>query len=258
MEGLLVAAVIVGLALGLNFGAGRLAVLLLPWIPISVDQRIGQVLRVEVPGFNERCSDPGPERYVRELTKPLLDALGPTPYEFEFRVIPEATPNAFAAPGGLITVHYGLLTTAKSGEEIALVLGHELEHVVLRHATARTLRSTSGFFLFAFLLGGTHLGPWVDAFDDVFARSYDRDEETQADLAGARLAARAGIDPKALGAFFARLPSAGPDALAWLASHPASEDRIRTLESVPFVGPRRELPPPTGLVCSPEPGPNPN
>jgi beta-barrel assembly-enhancing protease len=240
------------LGFGLNFGAGRMAAALLPWIPLSVDQRLGDAFAVEVPGFTTRCDDPGPEKYVQQLARPLIEALGPNPFDFRFRVVPDRAPNAFAAPGGYVTVHFGLLTSAKNGDEVALVLAHELEHVVLRHATARALRNMSGIFLFSFLLGGSALGSWVDRFDDVFARSYDRAEEAEADLAGARLAARTGIDPKAFRSFLARLPKGGPDALTWLGDHPANEERILALEDVPFDGPRREVPAPVGLHCSRE------
>jgi beta-barrel assembly-enhancing protease len=249
LEVCLVVGFVIFVATAIAFGAGRLAVVLLPWVPLSVDRNIGQALAVDLPMVNERCSDPGAEAYVRTIAAPLLEALGDSKFHYEFRVSPDETPNAFALPGGYVTVNFGLLQAARSGDEVALVLAHELQHVERRHSTARALRNMSGTAILGLLFGGGDVSTWVSGMGDLVARGYDRGEEAEADLEGARLAAKAGIPPAALGEFMARLGADTLELPAWLGDHPATEERQRVAQSVPFTGPARTLPSPVGLAC---------
>ena len=100
------------LAAGGIWAAGAAASLLLPFISTEVDIGIGRQ-GWQSPEFSlNRCSDPGPLEYVKKVSAPLLGELGETPYSFEFQVVDNDQVNAFALPGGFITVNMGLLEKA--------------------------------------------------------------------------------------------------------------------------------------------------
>lgn len=158
------------------------------------------------------------------------------PYEFE--VINDSTPNAWALPGGKIAINRGLLVELGSEAELAAVLGHEIVHAAARHSAQAMERSVflQGALVAAgAALGGSDyrdigmLGASVGA--QLTNQKYSRDAETEADLYGMRYMARAGYDPAAavdLQRTFVRLAEGGDS--NWLeglfASHPPSRERV--------------------------------
>lgn len=161
---------------------------------------------------------------------------------FEFTVLNNSVPNAWALPGGKIAVNRGLLTELGSEAELAAVLGHEIVHALARHGAQSQERGTllQGGLVVAqigaamsganetssgLLLGGAAVGA------QLINTKYGRDAELQSDLYGTRLMKAAGYDPAAaitLQETFVRL-SAGRDQ-GWLeglfASHPPSAERV--------------------------------
>jgi predicted Zn-dependent protease len=108
---------------------------------------------------------------------------------YQFHYIPQISfVNAFALPGGHVFVGAGLLTLMKSEDALAAVLGHEVEHIDLRHCaervqTERRLRN---------------LGPLGDLLSlpvEVFTAGYSKDQELEADRNGTALAVEAGYSP---------------------------------------------------------------
>jgi len=217
--GLLVTSV--GILVGIAFAfAGQLAAWLLPLVPREVDRRLGEAALLEVDAGARRCSGAA-ERYTQELGARLVQALPAAPLDFDFRVVDDEQINAFALPGGHVTVQRGLLRSAKTGEELAAVLAHEIQHVVLRHGTRRMLRSLGGRVALGLLFGGTDLDALAGVTGHVVELSYSREEETEADEEGVALLLRAGIDPSGLESFFARLAQeGGPRPPEFLSSHP--------------------------------------
>ena len=152
--------------------------------------------------------------YVDSIGRRLVASLGETPYYFKFRVIDQAEPNAFATPGGYIFVSRGLLALVNSEDELAGVLAHEISHVTLRHHARQAQRSVlpSVLSLPGRAIGavvGEDVGNIINAPISVagqaYLSSYSREQESEADDAGARLVARAGYDPAALSQILANL-----------------------------------------------------
>lgn len=156
--------------------------------------------------------------------------------------------NAFALPGGKIGVYAGLLQAAQTPAQLAAVIGHEIAHVQAHHANARLsaqYATETGLALIQALGEGTAaegrqamallgLGVQVGVL-----LPFSRSQETEADILGLRYMAQAGFDPNAavtLWQNMARLSGPRPPAL--LSTHPAGEQRIRTLsENTPQVLP---------------------
>jgi predicted Zn-dependent protease len=250
-----IGALIAGLVLIVLFVfwlASMLAGWLVEFVPTSADVAVGEAAFSELAPPDLRCTDPGPQAYVEAVAEPLLAALDDDRFAFRFVVIDRPEINAFALPGGFVAVHMGLLTEADSGEELAGVLAHEIHHVTERHGFVRVLRSAGGRIILALVVGWGDVG-MVAQYGSVLADvRYDRDQEREADRKGRALLARAGIDPGALGAFFARVKAKhGDAAIGFLSTHPGHDERIRAAnaDSEGFT-PSLSLPaPPADLRC---------
>ncbi len=126
-------------------------------------------------------------------------------FAYRFTVVDQLEPNAFAVPGGYVYVSRGLLALAKSEDEIAGVIAHEIQHVERRHSV-KQMRKEFGLGLLALpgqLVGGIvseDLAALAGKPFEAVAAGYSRDQEREADTLGQPLAAAAGYDPKAMAA----------------------------------------------------------
>lgn len=247
IEVLLVAAVLVALGVSALRGGGALASVLTPIVPVSVDQKLGLLAETSL-GVRD-CPNPAAKRYVEELARPLLDAAGPLPFTFQFRAVDDSAVNAFALPGGFVIVNRGLLEAAETGEEVAGVLGHEIQHALLRHGTRRIVREMGGSIALSLLLGGSDLQRYAEAASNLTGLKYGRAEESEADRQGVALLLRASIDPAGLARFFERLSN---DSLAppeLLSTHPDPGNRAAEIRAARLPGPARALPKPSSAPC---------
>ena len=181
--------------------------------------------------------DPALTRYVREVGGKLA-AVADRQLPYEFVVINDSTPNAWALPGGKIAVNRGLLTELRSEAELAAVLSHEIVHAAARHGAQGIERSgllTGAVVATALLLGGEDYGELAVAGAQLGAvavnQKYGRDAEREADSYGIRYMARAGYDPSAavdLQQTFVKLNAERrQDWLGGLfSSHPPSQERV--------------------------------
>jgi predicted Zn-dependent protease len=231
------------------FLAGRAAGALSDYVPVEVDRTIGEsAWRASLAGG--RCDSPRAQRYVEDVAAPLLQALDPSPYAFEFAVADDPSINAFALPGGFVTVNYGLLEKAESGDEVAAVLAHEIQHVVARHGTSRILRQLGGSTVLYAVFGGTDVAVPATLLADLASTAYDRDQEREADAGGLALLRRAGIDPRGMARFFERLANQGGTPPALLSTHPDPGDRSALAAQAAKDAPHTvRLPRPVDLSC---------
>lgn len=185
------------------------------------------------------------DNYVERVGQTLVRAIAPEyshpEFRYEFSVVNAKDINAFALPGGPMFVNRGMIEAANSEGEMAGVMAHEISHVALRHGTAQATKSQSaGIQLGA--LGGAILGAIIggDAGDIVaqgtqfglgtYLLKFSREYETQADLLGAQILARAGYDPMDLARMFQTIEkegsSNGPE---WMSSHPNPGNRYQRI-----------------------------
>ncbi|MEM6732511.1 MAG: M48 family metallopeptidase [Myxococcota bacterium] len=222
-------------------------------VPTSVDTMLGESAATDYINDANRCTNPALDEYLSQLTKPLLAEFGEQPYTFQFSVIDEEVPNAFALPGGFVAIHSGLIDSASTGEEIAGVLAHEIAHVTHRHGMKRILRSAGVAVAVGYIFGSTDLALLADYASELGSLSYDRDEEREADETAREILAAAKIDPRGMAIFFAKLLEEEGDsgwAAGFLSTHPDLKERIEDSLNAPVpTGRRTELPKPTGLPC---------
>lgn len=233
--------------------AGTLAAAALPLVPPSVDNQLGETFYSLLAPESERCTSPEPKAYVDAVAKPLLEALGPSPFAFEFVVVDDDAINAFALPGGKMAVNIGLLRKASTGEEVAGVLAHELSHATQRHGLHKILEGLGGTAALGMLFGIVDVETLAAPAVALLHRAYSRDTERDADTVGRALLVKARIDPYGMAEFFRRLEAEHGDALppALLSTHPDPGDRARAIAEGPEPeGPLLALPPPpASLPC---------
>lgn len=143
--------------------------------------------------------------------------------------------NAFCMPGGKIAFYSGILDTLKlTDDEVAMVMGHEIAHALREHARERMAKGELthlGATLLGQFVGG---GKYAGAFDvggKMLTLKFSRDDETEADVVGLDLAARAGFDPRAGVTLWRKMMSANRGAPPqWLSTHPSGDNRIREIE----------------------------
>jgi Zn-dependent protease with chaperone function len=243
---------LVALAGGAIWAAGALSTVLLPFISTDVDVSLGRQGWDSPELALQRCGNSAPLNYVQQVSAPLIAALGQTPYQFQFQVVSNEEVNAFALPGGFVTVNIGLLQQAQNGDEVAAVIAHELQHVLLRHGTRRMLRQMGGFSVISLLFGGSgaeYPAYWIGQLTSL---SYDRNEESQADQGGLLLMQKAKVNPLGMATFFERLQKeGGPNVPALLSDHPDPGDRARlSAEAALSARDWQKLPAPQGLSCN--------
>jgi predicted Zn-dependent protease len=186
--------------------------------------------------------------YVNSLGQQIAKTTPRADLDWHFAVVNTDEVNAFALPGGFVYVNRGVLERASNESELASVLGHEIEHVVLRHSVKQMEQmqgANVGAALLCTLTAVCNNGLGQAAIQvggsAVFAK-FSRDDEVQADEGGFQNVINAGLNPTGMLTFFQKLlaeeqQNGGGETAGWFADHPGTTDRIadvqRMLASVP-------------------------
>ena len=189
--------VVLALGAAVIFAGGSIAAFATPLVPMSVDETIGDAAQKQMSLTQKECTNPAVKKYIEDLAAPMIESAGKVPFEFSFRVVDTPEVNAFALPGGFVTVNRGLLEAAESGEEVAGVIGHEIQHALLRHGTKRILRQLGSAVIMNLIFGGSDLHDVSQVAGQMTGLSYDRSQESEADRQGLKYMTRAGYDPAA-------------------------------------------------------------
>jgi predicted Zn-dependent protease len=246
MKGLKFAGIALLLMVAIAFGDGTRITAPKNNYELADDVKVGREaatqIRRELPLLPEEGEV---DAYVERVGNTLSAAIPPEfahrEFHYEFSVVNAKDINAFALPGGPMFVNRGMIEAAHSEGEMAGVMAHEISHVALRHGTAQATKSQSaGIQLGA--IGGAILGAIIggDAGDIVaqgtqiglgtYLLKFSREYETQADILGAQILARAGYDPMDLAKMFQTIEqqggSSGPE---WLSSHPNPGNRYQRI-----------------------------
>lgn len=160
---------------------------------------------------------------------------------WETAVFVDKEPNAFALPGGKVGVYTGILTVARNQDELAAVLGHEIGHVIAHHHSERLTRQAgtqAGLGVLSSVLGARYGGAASDATSQLGGLAAQglvllpnsRVQESEADVVGQQLMARAGFDPHAAINLWENMIAAGGSRPPqWLSTHPDPQSRIAEL-----------------------------
>jgi predicted Zn-dependent protease len=163
------------------------------------EMRLGNELAAEITSSWE--GDPEWSYYLRKVGESMLPFIDRQDIEYTFHVLDSEMVNAFAIPGGQVFVTTAMLEEFFDSEaELAVVLGHEMSHVDLRHCIAHYQN-----VLTLEKIGIGEVGALMEILRRFVAMGYDQYQEEEADAHGVYLAVQAGYDPGAAMTLFERL-----------------------------------------------------
>ncbi len=229
----IIGGIILAVLFGLWFGADLLVELAVDRIPVEWEQKLGESAYRDFLSHQEVVKEGVGVAAVEEMTRRLVEQISKNPYKFEVSVVKSDVVNAFALPGGYVVVFTGLMKKAESGEEVAGVLGHELNHVLQRHGLERIVKQLGLVAVVSIVLGDQQglVGLMKQLSVELLSLKFGRAQETEADLTGLQLLIRAKIDPSGMITFFQRLSEKDEGRVEWLSTHPMSAGRAERLKT---------------------------
>jgi beta-barrel assembly-enhancing protease len=215
-----------------RWGIPALADRATPLVPTSWEVALGKAVLEQMVSEDQRCTNGVLQKETRLLLERLVNP-STSPYELHLTIVDINEFNAYALPGGEIVVFRPLLQATTTPDELAGVLAHEVQHILLRHSTKSLLRDLSLTALIGAVLGDvTGLGALsIQTAHTLSTLHYSRDMEEQADVEGIRLLQRTSFNPSGLIRFFETLQSREKHVSipAYLSTHPQTEERIAKL-----------------------------
>jgi predicted Zn-dependent protease len=189
--------------------------------------------------------DPEIVGFVLDIGQKVLNQVEGKFFDYEFFVIQDDGPNAFAMPGGLVFIHTGLLEIIDTENELLCVIAHEIGHVQGRHIARRIERmqrvniATVAIAVAGLFLGqgqtGSALFAASGALNASVALKYSREDEEEADRRACQWICEAGYDPRGLIKVLQKMQKyrwLGTSAIpSYLSTHPAASERITYLEN---------------------------
>src|SRR6266480_6729964 len=204
----------------------------------SDDVRVGRQAAAEAERQFPLLRDAEATAYVESVGQRLVAAIPPEfqhpEFRYYFKVLNARDINAFALPGGPMYVNRGMIEAARTEGEMAGVMAHELSHVALRHGTAQATKAQKYGLLAGILgIGGQILGGPAGAAAQVAGQGvgvyflkFSREYETEADLLGSQIMARAGYDPHDLANMFKTIEQqSGGGGGGFMSDHPSPANR---------------------------------
>ncbi len=161
--------------------------------------------------------------------------------KWEVVVFQDKTPNAFALPGNKIGIHTGMLSLVDNQDQLAAVIGHEVGHVLAKHSNERASQQmavSQGLNIIQAVsspqtaLGQTAIGLLGVGAQYGVLMPYSRVHESEADIMGVDLMAKAGFDPRQSIGLWQKMEQAshGQEPSEFMSTHPSHTTRIQQLE----------------------------
>jgi len=183
-------------------------------------------------------------QYVSSLGNQIASKTSRADLQWQFYVVNTDVVNAFALPGGIVYVNRGVLERADKMDELAGVLGHEIEHVVRRHSVKQMEQMQGANVGVALACTLTNIcsnqaaATAINVGGTAIFAKFSRTDEVQADEGGFRNLINAGISPEGMLSFFQKLlaeEQQGGSSSAvnsWFSDHPGTQDRIQDIQNM--------------------------
>lgn len=175
------------------------------------------------------------QRYVNDIGQELAARSERPDLPWTFRVVDDASVNAFALPGGFVYVTRGLMAHLTSEAQVAGVLAHEIGHITAKHAVNRISRAQLAQLGVGLgMVFVEELRPFGDVANvgmQLLFLKFSRDDENESDALAVRYTSRLNYDPREMGDVFATLQALGEGEASqgrvpgWLSTHPDPGDR---------------------------------
>ena len=184
-------------------------------------------------------TDPAANALVTRVGTRIAAATGRSDLPWEFKVIDDPqTVNAFALPGGKVAVYTGILPITRDEAGLAVVLGHEVSHVMARHSAERISEQLGAQLVAKGIGAAIGLDPQITQAGagllvNTLLLPWGRKQESEADHLGLIYMAKAGYDPHAARDLWIRMAEASKGRARppeFLSTHPSEETRVRQIE----------------------------
>jgi predicted Zn-dependent protease len=160
---------------------------------------------------------------------------------WEVVVFEDNSPNAFALPGNKIGIYTGMIALVENQDQLAAVIGHEIGHVLAKHSNERASQDMAvnqGLDMVQALsnpqstAGQTAMGLLGLGAEYGILKPYSRTQESEADIIGMDLMAKAGFDPQQSITLWQKMDQAtkGQQPIEFMSTHPAHATRIQDLQ----------------------------
>ena len=205
---------------------------------VQLGREAAAQVRQQLPMLNDRPTDALVESIGRRLVATLPARLRQPAFRYSFDVVNLREINAFALPGGPMFLHRGMLQAARTDDEVAGVMAHELSHIVLRHGTLQAAKAQkfqigaiAGQVLGAIVGGqtGSIIAQGSQIGLGTYFLKYSREYEREADLLGAQIMSRAGYDPRQMANMFRTIQQQGGQGPEFLSDHPDPGNRYNAI-----------------------------
>lgn len=206
-------------------------------LPESQDAEMGLTAYQEILSEAELSDDAALNRRVQEVGRRIAEVSPRPDWDWQFTLIENDTPNAFALPGGKVGVHTGLFEVAENDAQLATVMGHEVAHAIARHGPERMSQG----MLAQLGAAAVGIGTGSETYAQLAAQAatlgiilpYSRTQESEADHIGLLYMAEAGYDPREAVKLWQNFKALGNGAPPeFLSTHPGEDTRIERLREL--------------------------
>ncbi|KXX68626.1 M48 family metalloprotease [Flammeovirga sp. SJP92] len=211
---------------------------------IEIDKAVGHEYAQSVIKDMGVYQDHALTAYVDSVGQKLVGNLEEKKFDYQFFIVENIEPNAFALPGGYIFITTGLLPIIQTEDELACIISHEIIHSHNRHTVSQFKKGILPRLLEVpgNLLGilskdlETIFNAPIKSTNALYMASHGRKNETEADLEGMELAAKSGYKPSALKDILHRMSTSielvtgETEQKSYFNDHPYTPDRINAID----------------------------
>lgn len=208
-------------------------------IPAQWERELGDTLLAEIKEHEAFLDDAKMMTRLLQAVGPLTNVIPNPSGSYQFHLLLDPLPNAFALPGGHVLVSTGLMELTDRPEELAGTVAHEMAHVTERHGFRKIISAAGPYLLFRLFFRDNSglLGVVGDSSQILVRQGFSQQFELEADAVGWDYLVRARIDPRGLTAMLRKLEAAQDrmklprPVMGAFSSHPSTAKRIQRLES---------------------------
>lgn len=198
-------------------------------VSLAQEEQLGNSVLEQIKAKGDILEQGLAVKAVQDIGKRLTQG---SRYQYRWFIKKDNMINALALPGGIVIVHSALIKKADNPDELAAVLAHEVQHIEQQHTLKNMIRSLGWAMILMVVLGDVS-APTAIIIHQIGNMYFSRDLEDEADRLGFQALMQAKITPRGMVTFFQKLEKEpGTELPKWISSHPATSERIKTIEEL--------------------------
>lgn len=197
----------------------------------KTEEKLGDVFWESIERSETVVKNDSVNDIVQKLVSRITDANSIDSGSINVHIIDKNEVNAFAMPGDHLILYTGLIDAAKNESQLAGVIGHEIAHIEKKHVMKKLAKEIGFSVLLSMTTGGHGSQGAREAVKMLSSSAYDRNLESEADFASVDYLINAKVDPAPFADFLFSMSVAEsmPSAVYWIATHPESEQRAKSV-----------------------------